>query len=108
MLIRRSRAVEEFDRWARATPRDHKIYRTAKLELVEDVEGREWYGNQRRSHKVDLVDPLPSSCFFFVCGLFVQACSCMASRAVTGCENKDNQTLFLTTTITNTNMLEKE
>lgn len=71
MLIRRSRAVEEFDRWARATPRDHKIYRTAKLELVEDVEGREWYGNQRRSHKVDLVDPLPSFCF----SLFV-ACSC--------------------------------
>ena len=45
----------------------------------------------------------------FLCLWLVRASLlCMASRAVTGCENKDNQTLFLTTTITNTNMLEKE
>ena len=37
---------EEFDSRAGATPRDHRIYRTAKLELEEDVEGVGWYGGR--------------------------------------------------------------
>lgn len=42
VMIRRME-VEEFGSLARATPRDHRIYRTAKLELEEDVEGVGWY-----------------------------------------------------------------
>jgi hypothetical protein len=37
--------VEEFGGLARATPRDHRIYRTVQLELEED-EGVGWYGGR--------------------------------------------------------------
>jgi hypothetical protein len=63
---------EEFDSRAGATPRDHRIYRTVKLELKEDVEGVGWYGGRRGRNKVVDSNPLPSF-FLFVCGLFVQA-----------------------------------
>lgn len=38
--------VEEFGDLARATPRDHRIYRTVQLELEEGVESVGWYGGR--------------------------------------------------------------